>query len=465
MKLIIIGTGPGGYETAVAAAKKGIEVTIFESADVGGTCLNEGCIPTKALCRHAEILESVRQAQEFGVSPGGVLSGNAGGEEGNDVTTVRGCSPVIDMAKVLERKNAVVSQLRTGVEGLLNNKLIKLVRAGAAFRDAHTVVADGVEYSADYIIIASGSTSASLPIPGAELPGVLTSKEMLDISEVPARLCIIGGGVIGLEFASIFASFGSQVTVIEYCKELLPRFDTDLAKRLKQALVKRGINVITSAQVLAVEDAPLRVTYRCKEETLQVEADKVLMAVGRKARYEGLNLEIAGVETGRRGIAVNEFMQTNVPNIYAIGDVNGLMMLAHAATFQGLKALHHIVGEDDGIDLGIMPAAVFTEPEIGTVGLTEDECKEKGLKIKCLKSFFRANGKALAMGQPDGYSKIICDTGSGRILGCHIMGAHASDLIAEACALIQRKATVAEARDIIHTHPSLSEVLQSALHN
>lgn len=468
MKIIIIGAGPGGYETALLAAKRGVEVVLVEAGPVGGTCLNEGCIPTKAFCKNAEVLEGLREASEFGVT---------------------GLSYGFDFSKVVERKDAVVEQLRGGVEGLLAHKLITLVRGKASFKDDHTVVVtssasseDGTtlqEYSADYIIIATGSVAASLPIPGADLPGILTSREILDIQDVPSSLCVIGGGVIGLEFASIFRSFGSEVTVLEYCRDILPRFDTDLAKRLKQSLEKKGIEIVTQAQVTGIEvlqddKESYQVTYIRKDKEETVRAEKVLMAVGRRANTASLNLSDAGVDFTKRGVTVNEHMQTNVPHIYAIGDINGLMMLAHAATFQGIVALDHIMGLANSIDLSVMPAAVFTSPEAASVGLTEDECKEKGIPVKCLKSFFRANGKAVTMGQTDGFCKVVVAAepkesadasvyAPGRVLGCHLYGPHASDIVQEACALITIKATLEEFQGIIHTHPTLTEVLQSAI--
>lgn len=458
MKIIIIGAGPGGYETALLAAKRGVEVVLVEAGHVGGTCLNEGCIPTKSFCRNAEVLDELRDAEAFGVT---------------------GLSYDFDFKAVAARKNAVVEQLRGGVEGLLGHKLITLVRGKASFKDEHTVSvipseAEGraeksLEYSADYIIIATGSVSASLPIPGADLPGILTSKEILDLEEVPSRLCVIGGGVIGLEFASVFRSFGSEVTVLEYFKDILPRFDSDLSKRLKQSLGKRGIEINTQAQVtgITIDDTSVyKVSYirKGKEET--VEADKVLMAVGRKANVDSLNLADAGIEFTPRGIVVDDrTMQTNIPHIYAIGDINGKMMLAHAATFQGIVALDHIMGIENNIDLSVMPAAVFTTPEAASVGMTEDECKEAGRSVKCLKSFFRANGKAVTMAQTDGFCKLVVDAETGEILGCHLFGPHASDIVQEACALISRKATIEQFKDIIHTHPTLTEVLQSAAHN
>lgn len=472
MKIIIIGAGPGGYETALLAAKRGVEVVLVEVGHVGGTCLNEGCIPTKSFCRNAEVLDELRDAEAFGVT---------------------GLSYDFDFKAVAARKNAVVEQLRSGVEGLLGHKLITLVRGKASFKDQHTVsvipsdssvipsdpsvissetegrVEKSLEYSADYIIIATGSVSASLPISGADLPGILTSREILDLEEVPSRLCVIGGGVIGLEFASVFRSFGSEVTVLEYFKDILPRFDSDLSKRLKQSLGKRGIDINTQAQVtgITIDDSSVyKVSYTRKGKEETVEADRVLMAVGRKANVDSLNLADAGIEFTPRGIVVDDrTMQTNVPHIYAIGDINGKMMLAHAATFQGIVALDHIMGIENNIDLSVMPAAVFTTPEAASVGMTEDECKEAGRSVKCMKSFFRANGKAVTMAQTDGFCKLVVDAETGEILGCHLFGPHASDIVQEACALISRKVTIEQFKDIIHTHPTLTEVLQSAAHN
>lgn len=457
MKIIIIGAGPGGYETALLAAKRGVEVVLIESGHVGGTCLNEGCIPTKAFCKNAEVLDGLREAEAFGVT---------------------GLSYGFDFKAVAARKNVVVEQLRGGVEGLLGHKLITLVRGKASFKDSHTVTVDDQDYVGDYIIIATGSVSASLPIPGADLPGILTSREILDLEEVPQSLCVIGGGVIGLEFASVFRSFGSEVTVLEYFKEILPRFDSDLSKRLKQSLGKRGIEISTQTQVTAIEecDGKYKVSFTRKGKEESVEADKVLMAVGRKANVASLNLADVGIEFTPRGILVDDkTMQTNIPHIYAVGDINGKMMLAHAATFQGIVALDHIMGVENGIDLSVMPAAVFTSPEAASVGMTEEDCKAAGVPVKCLKSFFRANGKAVTMGETDGFCKVIVAAEPkdgvetpyepGRILGCHLYGPHASDIVQEACALITRKATIKEFEDIIHTHPTLTEVLQSAVHN
>lgn len=444
-RLIIIGAGPGGYETALFAARRGFDVTLVEAGEVGGTCLNEGCIPTKAFCRTAALLSELSDAGQFGVG---------------DV------SFSFDFSAVAARKNAVVEQLRGGVLDLIAKSKIRLVKGRARFAGGLSVEVGGERYEADDIIIATGSVPSMLPIPGAGLPGVLTSKEMLDTREVPKRLCVVGGGVIGLEFASVFKAFGSEVTVVEYAKEVLPHFDTDLAKRLRQSLGKRGINIETQTAVTSVseEDGALRVSYVKKGRETVVDADKVLMAVGRRANVDSLNLADIGVEFTKNGIAVDENMRTNIPHIYAIGDINGRMMLAHAATFQGIRALNAIAGLEDGLNLDVMPAAVFTMPEAASVGMTEDNCKEQGIGYTCRKAFFRANGKAVCMGETDGFCKLVV-AADGKLLGCHVYGAHASDLIQEACALITAGASADALSNTIHAHPTLGEVLQTAVHS
>lgn len=429
--MLIIGGGPGGYETAVEAAKRGLEVTLISEGPLGGTCLNEGCIPTKTFCHYAELIEQNLKA-------------------GLD------CKP--SFAAAAERKQAVVEQLRSGIDILLKN--VQVVRGRAEFKDSKTVLCNGQEFTANKIIIATGSVSVSLPIPGAE--SCLTSKEILDLTEIPESLCVIGGGVIGLEFASIFRSFGTEVTVLEYCPNILPRFDVDLAKRLKQSLSKRDINIEVQAQVTRIDGNT--VTYIKKEKEFTVQADKILMAVGRRPNVEGLNLEAAGIDYTRKGITVNDRFETSVPGIYAVGDVTGGIMLAHAATYQGLHALNSICGQSDSIRFDLIPAAVFTMPEVATIGLTEEQCKEQELEVRCLKSFYRANGKAVSMDETDGYCKIIAGQ-DGTILGAHLMGAHASDLIHEIAVIINVGGTLEKMQSVIHAHPTLSEIVQSTLHN
>ena len=417
MRIIIIGAGPGGYETAAEAAAKGIEVLLVSDGPLGGTCLNEGCIPTKTFCA----MDAPDQA----------------------------------------RKREVISQLQAGISQLLKNPLITVLQGRAALGKGTSVIVNDTLYEADAIIIATGSVSASLPIPGADL--AIDSAAMLEMETVPQRLCVIGGGVIGLEFASVFRKWGSEVTVLEFCPGILPRFDVDLAKRLKASLAKRGIKIETSARVMTIEEAGgvRTVRWTKADKEFSTEADCVLMAVGRRPNLSSLDLAAAGIESTPRGIVVDEHMRTNVPGIYAIGDITGGMMLAHVASAHGHRALCHLCREPDGTDLSLVPAAVFTVPETATVGLTEEQCEGRDVAVG--KSNYRANGKSVAAGETDGYCKVIADKKDGRILGAHILGAHASDLIHEAAVLIALGATVQKACDIIHAHPTVSEVLRDAL--
>lgn len=447
MRIIIIGAGPGGYETALAAAKRGHEVTLFNGDRLGGTCLNEGCIPTKCLCRNAEMITAFKEGDKFGV---------------DDFTFT------LDYNKVVGRKREVVDTLRSGIDAMLKAAKVNVVNAMASFKDDHTVVADGAEYSADYIIIATGSVSKSLPIEGHDLECVKDSSAMLDIEYIPESLTIIGGGVIGMEFANIFASFGSKVTVIEYMKQILPPFDSDIAKRLKQILSKKGINIITGAAAKKIEqneDYEVVVTYEAKGKEETVVSTDLLMAVGRAPRVEGLALEAAGVEYSAKGIPVDEHMRTNVPHIFAIGDVNAKMMLAHVASFQGLAALDCIDGKGDAIDFSVVPSAVFVVPECGMVGLTEEQCKDQGIAIRKGTSFFRANGKALAMGEPDGLCKLIFRKDDERLIGAHIMGVGAADLAQQCADMMNAGMTLKHIESIIFGHPTVSEVILSACHN
>ena len=451
MTILIIGAGPGGYETALAARRHGMDVTLIESGQVVGTCLNAGCIPTKSYCRSAGIIEDIRRAGEFGIS-----AENA----------------TVDFAAVKRRKDEIVAGLRSNVMAALEASGVRLVTGKAVFKDSRTVMAGGGEYSADYIVIASGSVSARPDWPGMDLPGVLDSTALLDLDELPGRLCIIGGGVIGLEFASVFRSFGTEVTVVEYCREILPRYDRDIAKRLRQSLSGRGIRFSLQSKVESVErqpDGSLRVSWTRKDNMESADADKVLVAVGRRPCCDGLGLDAAGIRTERGAIPVDDNMRTVVPHIFAIGDVNGRQLLAHAATFQGKVALQAIMSDmggdgscSSGYDLSVMPSAVFTMPEAASVGLTEEECKDNGIGYKVYKSFFRANGKAVCLGDTDGICKILTSP-EGKILGCHVLGPHSSDLVQEISSLMSAGVTADTLSHSVHIHPTLGEVLISAL--
>ena len=403
--LLIIGAGPGGYRAAEYAAHEGLQVVIVEQDEVGGTCLNRGCIPTKTYVHSASFAEAV------------------------------------------ERQQQVVDQLRSGVEAILSQPNITLLRGHAEFVDANTVRVGEETIAAKNIIIATGSSAKMPPIDDINDPRVMTSTELLQLKEQPKRLCIIGAGVIGMEFASVFNRFGTEVTVIEFLKECLPMVDSDVAKRLRKLLEKRGITFKMKTAVQHMAD---------------LDADAILVATGRKANTEGLNLEAASITLAPNGtIPVDDNYQVVNSKCYAIGDVNGRQMLAHAAEMQALRVINHIVGKKDGIRFDIMPAAIFTEPEAACVGLSEDHLKEQGIDYVCKKSFWRANGKALAMNETEGLLKLFADA-EGRILGCHAFGTHAADIIQEVSVLMCRDTTLAQLRDMVHIHPTLSEVLKTA---
>ena len=407
--LIVIGAGPGGYRAAEYAGKQGLKVVIFEGSEVGGTCLNVGCIPTKTYVHSATFAEARQRMAE------------------------------------------VVPQLRAGVEGILSHPNITLVREKGVFTDAHTVG----DYTADNIIIATGSETKWLPIKGADDPRVIDSTGLLNLETLPKRLAIIGAGVIGMELASVFHRFGSEVTVIEYLKECLPALDSDIAKRLRKLLEKRGI---TFKMKTAVEDVA------------DIDADVILMATGRKPRIDGVNLDALGITLAPNGaIPVDDNYQivnckSSNCKCYAIGDVNGRQMLAHAAEMQAVRAVNQILGKTDGIRFDIMPAAIFTEPEAACVGPSEDQLKVAGGAYVCKKAFWRANGKALAMGETEGMLKLFVSP-EDLILGCHAYGAHAADIVQEVSVLMCKQTTLHELADMVHIHPTLSEILKNAAEN
>jgi len=430
--LIVIGAGPGGYELAAKASGRGLAVTLIERDLLGGTCLNRGCIPTKALCRSAEILSAVKHCDEFGITADGITA---------------------DYSRAVERKDRVVEQLREGVQSLLSK--VNIVNGTARFADASTVIVGNEAYTADTIVVATGSAPAILPVDGAER--ALTSDDILSMKQLPDRIAIVGGGVIGLEFASILNIYGVAVTVLEYCKEILPGFDTDVAKRLRQLLSRRGIKFVTGAQVTSLADGC--VTYSVKGKEIVLSAETVLMAVGRRPVIpEGLDHI---VEIGRRGIVTDQDFRTSASGIFAIGDVNGRCMLAHAATAQGEHVLDVITSRDVRT-ADLIPAAVFTDPEVASVGVTEEALTDDGIGYVVSKSMYRSNGKAAAMGCTDGFVKLLYNPDTKQIYGCHIIGAHASDLIHEVAVAMNGGATMETLSHTVHTHPTLSEILNNA---
>lgn len=436
--LIIIGSGPGGYRAAQYAAQQGLKVVIIEQEHAGGTCLNSGCIPTKTLCHSAEVADTMRHSSQFGI--------------------VGGDSFTIDFQQVMARKQSIVETLRHNVEMLMQAPGITLVNGHAQFTDPHTVVVGDDSYTAPHIIIATGSESTVPPIDGINQPHVLNSTQMLQLQQLPHNLCIVGAGVIGMEFASAFSSFGCSVTVVEFQDECLPAIDADVARRVRQTISRRGVNFYMQSAVTAI--GPDSVSFERKGKTQTIEADMVLIATGRIPRVEGLQLELAGIEYTRRGITVDHHYRTTQPHIFAIGDVNGLQMLAHAATYQGLHAVDTILGSTSDASHPQVPAAVFTHPQAAAVGPTQQQCTAEGIQVECRKAGFRANGMAAAMGETDGLLKLIIRSNDRRILACHVCGPHAADIVQEATALIASGATIDDLHHIIHIHPTLGEILQ-----
>ena len=448
--LLIIGSGPGGYRTASYAAKNGLHVTIIEKDQLGGTCLNAGCIPTKCLAHDAEV--RIAALSSFDTLPS------------------------LDFVKVMERKNEVLSQLREGINTLLNQPNINLIKGEAHFVSDHIVEVGDRKIEAKNIIIATGSQAKLPPFINREdylnsptlKRSVVTSTELLSIDELPKRLVIIGAGVIGMEFASAFAAFGCQVVVVEYMKECLPMIDSDIAKRLRKMLEKRGVTFYMQSAVEKVippteeDNVDTVVVFNKKDKEIKLEADLVLIATGRQPNVMDIGLDSTNIEYSLKGIPVDKNMETNINGVYAIGDVNARQMLAHAATFQGFRAVNHILSKQDNIRLEIMPSAIFTYPEAACVGKTEEQCKETGVKYTIRKGFYRSNGKALSMNETEGMIKILIGE-DGLILGGHAYGSHSADLIQELSALMNRDTTLDEICDIIHIHPTLSEILQDTL--
>ena len=435
--IIIIGSGPGGYRTAAYAASKGKTVTIFEEGHLGGTCLNVGCIPTKTFARSAEAVDEIRNAAQLGL---------------------KAVEPQFELADIVARKDNIVDQLRQAIAAVLSAPGITLINKKASFIDDHTVEADGERYTADNIIIATGSSHKTLRLETLDESMLLTSDSLLSLTDFPRRLVIVGAGVIGMEFASIFRQLGAEVTVVEFLKECIPALDADIAKRLRKVLEKKGVEFYMQSAVKKIADGC--VSFERKGKVLSVEADKVLMAVGRKPSVEGYGLENTSIQYDQRGIVVDDNMLTNVNGVYAIGDVNARMMLAHAATMQGLHVVNHIIGESDVIDLNIMPAAIFTNPEAACVGKTEEQLKAEGVEVEVRKKNYRTNGRALAMAEAEGMIKLVADANSGAILCCHAYGSHSADIVQEISALMCRKTTLKQLHEMVHIHPTLNEMLQ-----
>lgn len=446
--IVVIGGGPGGYTAAIRVAQLGAKVAVVEEESLGGTCLNKGCIPTKALYKNAQMINELNRAAEFGIKLNGFT---------------------IDIAGMLQRKQQIVERLTSGIGQLLKANSVEVIHGRAGLVTSETVeVIDSsgntCRIKTKNIIIAAGSVSARPPIPGIDLPGVMTSDEILFNENIPQTLVIIGGGVIGIEFAGIFNAFGSRVTVIEFLPRILANMDGEISKRMVLSLKKKGINIENEARVkqIAKTENGLDVLVEGKKGENLIHTEAVLVSTGRTANVDGLNLDSLGIEYGQKGIKVNESYRTNVPGIYAIGDVIGGQMLAHVASEEGKAAVENIMGLKGHMNYEAVPSCVFTFPEVAAVGLSEEDAKRKGIDYNSSKFMFGANGKALTMGEEEGFVKVLAEAQTGKIVGVHIMGPHASDLIHEAVLAVGNKMTADDISRVVHAHPTLSETFMEA---
>lgn len=437
--VVVLGGGPGGYIAAIRCAQLGLRAAVAEQADVGGTCLNKGCIPTKTLLHSAKLYYDVCHGAEFGI----------------DLDNPRMNMPVLQ-----KRRQNVINTLRGGVEMLLKGRGVTILRGFAQALSSKEVLINEEIITCENIIIATGSSNAVPPIPGLSGERIYTSTDMLKLDYIPESLVIIGGGVIGCEFASVFASFGTKVTIVEMQPELLAQMDKSVSQEMLRSFKRFGIKVLadTSVQKVEPEDNMYLVRLSGDKEPLQTQC--ILVSTGRKANTAGL--EKLNLEYTRGYITVDAQMRTNVENVYAIGDVTGIFQLAHIASAQGIVAAENIAGLQKNMDYHVVPSCVYTNPEIGAVGLTEKQAREQFEKITTAVFPMASSGKALSMGEVSGFTKLIAETESKRLLGCHTVGANATEIISEAAAVMQAGGTLSDIAETIHAHPTINETLMEA---
>ena len=446
--VVIIGGGPGGYVSAIKAAHLGLKAVLIEKDKLGGVCLNWGCIPTKALVSTAELLNHLQRAGEFGIQ-------------------VKDYS--IDFPAIMKRKDLITQRLSSGVGQLMKANQVRVARGEGKIVEPGKVEVTNTAGEKELIktkniIIATGSKVMRLPIPGIDSEGVITSDEALSLSELPSRMLIIGGGVVGIEFAGIFKALGVEVTVVEMLPRILLPIDEEIAFRLTQLLKRKGIEILTDSKVKEIKKnhQNLEVLISTSDGEKKLETEKVLLAAGRIPELGNIDVQRLGIELDGKAIKVDEKMRTNIPGIYAVGDVVGRIMLAHVASREGIVAVENISGKETLMDYKVVPNCVFSMPEVASVGLTEEEARKENDNIKVSKFPFTANGKALGMGEAEGLVKIIADADTFELLGFHILGAHASDLIAEGTLALSMEATAFEIVNTIHAHPTLAEAIAEA---
>ena len=443
--VIVLGSGPGGYVTAIRASQLGLKTAVVEKENLGGVCLNWGCIPTKALLKSAQVFEYLKHANDYGL-------------------TVKDYDK--DFDAVVKRSRGVADGMSKGVQFLMKKNKIDVINGFGKLKPGKTVDVEGKEYTADHIIIATGARSRELPSLPQDGKKVIGYRQAMTLKKQPKKMIVVGSGAIGVEFAYFYNSMGTEVTVVEYLPNIVPVEDEEVSKQLERSFKKFGINVMTSAEVTQVDTSGkgVKATIKTKKGEEVIEADIVLSAVGIKTNIENIGLEDVGIAVDRDKILVNDYYQTNIPGYYAIGDVTPGQALAHVASAEGILCVEKIAGMHvDAIDYGNIPGCTYCSPEIASVGLTEKQAKEKGYDIKVGKFPFSASGKASAGGTKDGFVKVIFDAKYGEWLGCHMIGAGVTDMIAEAVLGRKLETTGHEVLKAVHPHPTMSEAVMEAV--
>ena len=443
--VIVLGSGPGGYVTAIRASQLGLKTAVIEKESLGGVCLNWGCIPTKALLKSAQVFEYLKHANDYGL-------------------TVKDYDK--DFDAVVKRSRGVADGMSKGVQFLMKKNKIDVINGFGKLKPGKAVDVDGKEYTANHIIIATGARSRELPSLPQDGKKVIGYRQAMTLKKQPKKMIVVGSGAIGVEFAYFYNSMGTEVTVVEYLPNIVPVEDEEVSKQLERSFKKSGINVMTSAEVTQVDTSGkgVKATIKTKKGEEVIEADIVLSAVGIKTNIENIGLEDVGIAVDRDKILVNDYYQTNIPGYYAIGDVTPGQALAHVASAEGILCVEKIAGMHvDAIDYGNIPGCTYCSPEIASVGLTEKQAKEKGYDIKVGKFPFSASGKASAGGTKDGFVKVIFDAKYGEWLGCHMIGAGVTDMIAEAVLGRKLETTGHEVLKAVHPHPTMSEAVMEAV--
>lgn len=441
----VLGGGPGGYEAAIRCSQYGLKTVLIEARELGGTCLNRGCIPTKALLHGAEFYDEAKGAQEFGV-----LFDNI----------------TFDYEKLAAYKEKIVSRLRKGIEGLEKAHGVTVIKGFGVLKNANEIAVNGETVVADHIILATGSAPFLPPIPGVDNKSVMTSDEVLEMKQCPESLVIIGGGIIGIEFATLYASLGKKVAVIEMQPDILQGIDKEIVKELSQILKRKGVQIIAGAKVTGIEEAEeITVNYEKDGQPKSAAGTCCIVSVGRKAQIDQIGLDAVGIKRNGSFIEVDAYLRTNIPSIYAIGDITGKIQLAHVATKQGMVAAENIIGKQKRMKYEVVPSCLYTNPEIAWIGLSEEEAIKAGKNIKIGRYGVGGNGKSSVMGHSKGLIKLVCDHVTGEVYGAQIMAPRATDMIGEIAVIMECEGTIEELSDTIHPHPTVCEIIVEAAHD